>query len=158
MTGPELELKGLILKIFPHKNFKASQWVFHASHQHISAVLLWILLFLLQLLRKPLQGSIVLPPSQISAFRKTLVTSQGYHGPKCSEHQTLKRLTQIFIPYDPHNDEVTPGHMLKLKEIPHFPFICLSIYFAVLGLEIRTYTTSHSSSPFCVSYFRDRAS
>jgi hypothetical protein len=30
--------------------------------------------------------------------------------------------------------------------------------FAVLGFEFRAYTSSHSTSPFCVSYFQDRVS
>jgi hypothetical protein len=32
-------------------------------------------------------------------------------------------------------------------------FIYLFTYFAVLGLEIRAFTLSHSTSPFCDGYF-----
>jgi hypothetical protein len=31
-------------------------------------------------------------------------------------------------------------------------------FFAVVGLELRAYTLSHSTSPFCVRYFQDRVS
>jgi hypothetical protein len=33
-----------------------------------------------------------------------------------------------------------------------------SFFFSVLGLELRAYTWSHSTSPFCVRCFRDRVS
>jgi hypothetical protein len=31
-------------------------------------------------------------------------------------------------------------------------------YFAVLGLELKAYTSTHSTSPFCDGFFQDRAS
>jgi hypothetical protein len=36
-------------------------------------------------------------------------------------------------------------------------FVCF-VLFAVLELELRAFTLSHSTSPFCDSYFQDRVS
>jgi hypothetical protein len=37
-----------------------------------------------------------------------------------------------------------------------FKFWKLIYFFVLLGLELRTYTLSHCTSPFCVRYFQDR--
>jgi hypothetical protein len=42
------------------------------------------------------------------------------------------------------------GYFLLLPSVPH-PFI-LS-FFALLGFELRAFTLSHSTSPFCVRYY-----
>jgi hypothetical protein len=51
----------------------------------------------------------------------------------------------------------------QLATVRFFSFFFLSFFFfffffAVLGLELRAYTLSHSTSPFCDGYFRDRVS
>jgi hypothetical protein len=37
-------------------------------------------------------------------------------------------------------------------------FFFVFFFFGVLGLELRDFTLSHSTSPFCDEYFRDRVS
>jgi hypothetical protein len=51
------------------------------------------------------------------------------------------------------NVSPTPPHRLK-------SFLFLKKFFlrVVLGLELRAFTLSHSTSPFCVRYFQDRVS
>jgi hypothetical protein len=53
------------------------------------------------------------------------------------------------------------SHIFNLKSVSHLSkknLVTFFFFFAVLGLELRTYTLSHSTSPFLWWIFQDRVS
>jgi hypothetical protein len=46
----------------------------------------------------------------------------------------------------------------KTKMSSHFKTIFIFIFLAVLGLELRAFTLSHSTNPFLMGFFQDRVS
>jgi hypothetical protein len=102
----------------------------------------------------PNLGLLHLQAPQKDHFSQGVQSQPGKHSKTLSKKKSLRFMLSLFNVFaSPRSAKGRDGiHQTMILTFWGFLFVCLFV-FAVLGLELRAFTLTHSASPFGDGYF-----